>query len=193
MLLYVDSKTTNAKIYHRSKELILGKDSRVYPETRIHNFQQDVKKITVGDNSHIRGELLVFASGGEITIGNNSFVGEGSKIWSAEKICIGSNVLISHNVNIIDTNSHELDHLQRAEGFKQIVSQGHPKQKGAIESAKIIIEDYAWISFNAIILKGVTIGQGAIIAAGSIVTRDVPPFAVVAGKPAEIINYLKSI
>lgn len=52
------------------------------------------------------------------------------------------------------------------------------------------IEDHAWVGFNVIILKGVTIGEGAIVAAGSVVTKDVPAFTVVAGNPARVIREL---
>ena len=55
----------------------------------------------------------------------------------------------------------------------------------------MIIKDYAWISYNACILKGVTIGEGAIIGAGSVVTKDVPAWTVVAGNPAKIVRHIK--
>ncbi|MGC8751800.1 DapH/DapD/GlmU-related protein, partial [Hydrotalea sp.] len=58
-----------------------------------------------------------------------------------------------------------------------------------VKSSPIKIADKAWIGFNVIILKGVTIGEGAIVGAGSVVTKDVPPYAVVAGNPAKIIKY----
>ncbi|MCB0478344.1 MAG: acyltransferase [Crocinitomicaceae bacterium] len=117
-------------------------------------------------------------------MGKNCFVGEGSRIWSGEKVEIGDNILISHNVNIIDTNSHETDHILRAKSYVELLKGGYPKEKGVIETKPIVIEDYAWINFNAVILKGVTIGKGAIVAAGAVVTKDVPPFTLVAGNPA---------
>ena len=58
-----------------------------------------------------------------------------------------------------------------------------------IKSAPIVIKDKAWIGFNCIIMKGVTIGEGAVIGAGSVVTKDVPDYAVVGGNPAQIIKY----
>ncbi len=59
-----------------------------------------------------------------------------------------------------------------------------------IKSAPVVIEDHVWIGFNLAILKGVTMGKGAIIGAGSVVTKDVEPFTVVAGNPAKIIKRL---
>lgn len=166
--------------------------SGTYAEgSSVLNFQNDPTKINIKNNTKIRGELLLFAYGGEISIGENSYVGEGSRIWSGESIYIGNNVLISHNVNIVDTNSHEVNHLERAEGYVNLLKRGHPKEKGSIITKAIIIEDYAWISFNATVLKGVNIGRGAIIAANSVVTKDVPEFTMVAGNPAKFIKYLK--
>lgn len=162
-----------------------------YPETLVDNFQQNPKKITVAKNAHVRGELLVFAHGGEINIGENTYVGSGSRIWSGEHISIGNNVLVSHNVNIIDTNSHEVDHIERAASVKSLYQVGHSTQKGNVITAAIVIKDYVWINFNASILKGVTIGEGAIIAAGAVVTKDVPPFTLVAGNPAVEVKSLK--
>lgn len=163
-----------------------------HPEAKVFNFQYIPSKIICGENSHIRGELLVFAYGGLISIGNYCYIGEGSKIWSGESIEIGNNVLISHNVNIIDTNSHEFDEIERHETYKKIIFESHPSKKGSIITKKIVIKDNAWINFNVIILKGVTIGNGAVVAAGSVVTKDIPNYAMVAGNPARIIRYINS-
>lgn len=179
-------KLTNKRL--RSKVSHSG--AFFYTQARVNNFQNDKTKIILGKNCHIRGEIQLFAYGGKIEMGDHVFVGEGSRIWSGNSVKIGNNVLISHNVNIIDSNSHELNHLERAEGFRSIVSQGHPVHTGSILTSPIVIEDYAWISFNATILKGVHIGQGAIVAAGSVVTENVPPFTMVAGNPAVVIKQL---
>lgn len=158
---------------------------------KVFNFQNDNSKIIVGAGTKIRAELLIFANGGKIEIGENSYIGEYSRIWSAENVTIGNDVLISHNVNISDTNSHEINHLLRAESFKKMLREGHPKEKGEIITKAIAIEDNAWIGFNCIIHKGVTIGKGAIISAGSVVLKDVEPFTIVAGNPAQLIKKLR--
>lgn len=72
-----------------------------------------------------------------------------------------------------------------------MLKKGHPYENVNVKSEQIQIKDHAWISFNAIILKGVTIGKGAIVAAGAVVTKDVPDFTVVAGNPAKIVKYLE--
>jgi acetyltransferase-like isoleucine patch superfamily enzyme len=80
--------------------------------------------------------------------------------------------------------------LERADRYIELITKGYPTDKASIQTAPIIIEDYAWISFNATILKGVTVGKGAIVAAGAVVTKDVPPFTLVAGNPAVVIKTL---
>lgn len=164
--------------------------SRIYAEARICNHQNNPSRIRIGSGTHVRGELLIFANGGEIAIGDNCYVGEGSRIWSAERITIGNDVLIAHNVNIVDTNTHEMNHLERAAGFQRLVKEGHPRTKSNVLTAPVFIGDYAWISFNVCILKGVRIGKGAVVAGGSVVTEDVPEFTLVAGNPAKIIRQL---
>ena len=163
--------------------------AKFYPDAIVYNAANNPHLIQVGKNTHIRGTLLVFKYGGSIEIGNNCYVGDNSRIWSGNKIKIGNNVLISHNVNIVDTNSHELNSVERADRHVFLQENGPWSDAGSILSSPITIGDYAWISFNVVILKGVTIGKGAIVAAGSIVTKDVPDYAVVAGNPARIVSY----
>ncbi|QEC74789.1 acyltransferase [Mucilaginibacter ginsenosidivorax] len=157
---------------------------------RIVNMTNDKDRIVVGTGTFILGELLVFAYGGKIKIGNNCYVGIGSRVWSGEDVTIGNDVLISHNVNIVDTTAHELDYIERAATYIKLLKEGHPKEKGTIVTKPIVIEDHVWINFNVIILKGVTIGRGAIVAAGAVVTKDVPPFVLVGGNPARVLKKL---
>lgn len=123
-----------------------------------------------------------------IMIGSNCFIGR-SHLVSANSILIGDDVIISWGVTIVDHNSHSLiwDHR------KSDVSTWQRKVKdwSNVRIAPVVIERRVWIGFNAIILKGVTIGEGAIVGAASVVTRDVPPYTVVAGNPARIIRKLE--
>ncbi len=157
----------------------------------INNLQNNPQSIKISAKSIIEGEIQVYSFDGKVSIGENCYLGPNSKIRSAESIIIGNNVLIAHNVNIIDTNAHEIDVLERVEGYNNFLKTGSFNQKGTVQTSPIIIEDKVWINFNAIILKGVTIGEGAIVAAGAVVTKNVPPYAIVAGNPATVIKMLK--
>lgn len=176
---------------HKYRKVIYNSNVMFYSTTKIFNYQNDRAKIGIGSNTHIRGEILVFGYGGNISIGERCFIGENSRVWSSANILIGNDVLISHNVNIIDTNSHEINHIDRAEGFWHLINNSQPIKSDNIISSPITIGNYAWINFGSIILKGVSIGEGAIVAAGSIVTKDVPPFTLVAGVPAKVIKSLQ--
>lgn len=169
--------------------VIIGENSILHLESSITNMQGDRNKIFIGNYSNIRGHLQVFKQGGEIHIGDYCYLGENSKIWSAQKIHIGDRVLIAHNVNIHDNNSHPKNSVQRHNDYKRIIGLNNLNAEIFDLSPKsIIIKDNAWIGFNSIILKGVTIGEGAIVGAGSVVTKDVPDFTMVVGNPARIIK-----
>lgn len=171
--------------------LVYGKGAKFMSTATVENISKRKENIRIGKQTIVRGNLVVFGYGGKIILGENVYVGVGSNIWSGESVFIGDNVLISHNVNIIDTNSHELDHLIRAERYLSLIKNGHPKDKSSIITGSIVIGNYAWVSFGATVLKGVTIGEGAIVAACAVVTKDVPPFTVVAGNPAKVVKNLK--
>jgi len=167
----------------------MGEGSKLYPEARVNNFLYDESRIKIGKSSHVRGELLVFAHGGQIVIGDDCYVGEGTRIWSGKSIVIGNRVLISHGVNIFDGQTHSLSARERSEHFRKIISSGHPKEIN-LDELPVVIEDDVWIACMSIILRGVHIGRGAVVAAGSVVTKDVPAWAVVAGNPARVIKII---
>ncbi|HOZ86300.1 MAG TPA: acyltransferase [Bacteroidia bacterium] len=189
-MLFIDKKIGAAKIYTGLKQMRIGKGSMIYREANICNMKGDRDHIRLGNDTHIRGELMTMNYGGKIEIGDYCYLGEGSRIWSGESVKIGSHVLISHNVNIFDTDNHELQYEERAKGYVNLLKRGQPAEKGSVKTAPVSIEDHVWISFNVIILKGVKIGKGAIVAAGSVVTRDIPAFCTVAGNPAKIIKQI---
>ncbi|MCA1985193.1 MAG: acyltransferase [Desulfovibrio sp.] len=167
-----------------------GPGSRIHPEGRIANIAGGAERIRMGAHTHLRGELLTFGHGGDIELGDYCYVGEGTRIWSALSIRIGHRVLISHAVNIFDCDTHPIDDpAARHRQFKEIITTGHPRHL-QLNEQPVIIEDDALICCQVVILPGVTIGRGAVVGAGSVVTRDVPPMTLVAGNPARIIRPL---
>ena len=182
---YVATQTAlDCKRVATAPEAMFGRNARV------SNWSGNPSLVRVNAHSTILGELLIFPSGGEITIGMGCFLGENSRIWSMDRVEIGDHVLISHNVTLMDTDSHELNADERAVTGLEMLVQGLPSQKGNIATAPIRLGDHVWVGIGSIILKGVSIGEKSIVAAGSVVTKDVPPLTLVAGNPARPIRSL---
>lgn len=182
-------KIESKKIQQLNNQVTAGVGSNFYPEAEVYNLQHDRLKIKIGNNCHIRGELLILPYSKGIEIGENCYIGKNSIVRSYERIKIGDSVLIAHNVTIIDSDSHEIDYIERQNGYIEMIRSGI-HHKGKITSLPIKIDDHVWISYNVAILKGVTIGKGAIIGAGAVVTKDVPAFTMVAGNPARVVKEL---
>ncbi|MEN3349113.1 MAG: hypothetical protein V7632_2748 [Bradyrhizobium sp.] len=168
----------------------LGAQAKLMPTARIRNIVGDSDRIVIGDNSIIRGELMTFAHGGAIKIGQWCYVGEGTRIWSAASIELGNRVLISHSANVFDNLTHPLRAAERHQQVQAIFTRGHPREL-ALDESPVRICDDAWIGAGAMVLRGVTVGQGAIVAAGAVVTKDVAAFSIVAGNPAVLVRELR--
>lgn len=160
----------------------LGTRTRISHEGQIFNIAGRQTDIRIGADGLIRGEVLTFAHGGRVEIGDWFYLGPHSTIWSSSEdgVKIGHRVLISHGVHIHDTNSHPLDPQARFAQTQAILTRGHPTDITTIRSAPIRIGDDVWIGLGAIVMKGVTIGDRAIIGAHSIVRADVPTGGFVA-------------
>lgn len=139
-------------------------------------FQSKIHAITIGVKSDMRRNTRISAGfDGTITIGSRVLIDEGTCIMAQQNIYIGDNTLIAPYCFIMDFN-HRFDTKQTS-----IVSQGYTR-------SKVIIEEDVWIGTHSIILPGVTIGRGSVIGAGSVVTKSIKPYSVVAGNPAKVIK-----
>ena len=136
-----------------------------------------------------KGQIFI-ESGGEISIGNNTGISS-SCLWAKNKIIIGNNVNIGGDCIIMDTDAHNLDWHVRA-GLVRDDNGNIMNDTISAKSAPIIIEDHAFIGTRSIILKGVTIGARSIIAAGSVVTKSIPPDCIAGGNPCKVIRYLNA-
>lgn len=169
----------------------IAPDARLMAECRIENIQNNPSRIRVGPSTTVRAHLLVMGHGGEIQIGSWCFIGEHTHVWSSERITVGDRVLISHACEIHDGNSHALAAQSRHEHYRAIFTRGHPATLPDVPAAPVRIEDDVWIGFGSTVMKGVTIGRGAIVAARTVVLHDVEPFTLVAGNPARVIRRLE--
>ncbi len=121
--------------------------------------------------------LCTWLKGACLEIGEN-FAMTGGSICAQERITIGSRVAVGANCTIVDTDFHPLDPARRLI---------NPNEGS---SAPVVLEDDVFIGMNCLILKGVTIGCGSVIGAGSIVTRSIPPGVIAAGNPAKVLRAL---
>lgn len=158
----------------------------------------DEIRILIGKNSMIGCNFIFESDEGFIKIGDRTFINGGTNLISRSKIEIGNDVTIGWGCYIYDHNSHSLDWQHRSKDVKQqrmdYTSCNNfttNKDWSNVKSKPIKICDKSWIGFDAVILKGVTIGEGAIIGARSVVTKDVEPWTVVAGNPARFIKNIE--
>ncbi len=118
----------------------------------------------------------LLAYGGTITFGDYSGVGEGVNIYGHGNVTVGKNCLIAMGSCILSSN-HSIPNIHSTINSQPDIL------------LPTLIEDDVWIGANSVILGGITIGKGAVIAAGSVVHKDIPPYAIAAGNPVRIIKY----
>jgi acetyltransferase-like isoleucine patch superfamily enzyme len=132
-------------------------------------------KIILGNNIRIRGtqipvELSSYPTG-TLSIGDKTFINSGVSICAQQSVTIGCNCAIGNYSIIVDTDFHCVDDLTKSP-----------------QPSPVVIEDNVWIASRVTVLKGVRIGQGAVVAAGAVVTKDVPAHTLVAGVPAKFVK-----
>lgn len=132
---------------------------------------------SVGQNVNIASGV-VFGRGARISIGTASGIGEGSRIVCMHDVNIGDDVMIGPEVLIL-TGGHAFD-----DPTIRLIDQ-------KVVTAPVTIEDDVWIGARAILLPGVTVRRGSVVAAGSVVTKDVPSGSVVGGNPAKLIKQIE--
>jgi len=148
-------------------------------------------EIVLGDYVICAGELYSFFNKGVISIGDCSYVGQGTRIWALSRVEIGSRVLISHDCFICDNLTHPMDARTRHQQY--MAKHGFPfPERIELNEQPITIGSDVWIAAGVTILRGVKIGEGAVIAAGAVVTRDVPAGVIVAGNPARVVKQINS-
>jgi acetyltransferase-like isoleucine patch superfamily enzyme len=142
-------------------------------------------QLDIGENSIIDASVLFDKDNAKVTVGDRTFIGS-STIICAENITIGSDVMVSWGCTIIDHDSHSVDFSKRSKDVQKWIHGS--KDWTNVKIAPVKISDKAWLGFNVIVLKGITIGEGAVIGAGSVVTKDVPPYTINVGNPARVIR-----
>ena len=165
---------------------ILGSNTTIDYRANIFNLSNIPEKIRICEGSCIDGILMVWKNKGEIVIGKNSYIGLGSRVWSAKRISIGNNVQVAHNVNIFDNNIHSINPAIRNKEFLQ----HYGNNDSDLKEQEVIIEDNVWLGANVIVLKGVKIGENSIVGAGSVITKDIPSNCIAIGNPAKVVRHI---
>ena len=150
---------------------------------RFHAFKRRWRRLNLHNSTVPRN---VFSSD-LVTVGSMSYGPLTVLHWQAanERLTIGSFVSIAHGVKFLLGGNHRHDTLSTFPFARQML--GGPPE--AFSKGAIVVGSDVWIGTDCLILSGVTIGQGAVLAAGSVITKDVPPYAIVAGNPARVIKY----
>lgn len=178
-------RTGNGKLYYNAgTKFCLAPTSKILLKDELHmgynafidNGRSSILRIDDGAELIVDGRFQAYYGADIIVFKNAKLVLKGGFINSDVKIrclCsieIGRGAKISHDVTIMDSDAHVLEY------------------EGYISSKPVVIGEHVWIGTKAIILKGVKIGDGAVVAAGSVVTKDVPAHCLVAGNPARVIK-----
>jgi acetyltransferase-like isoleucine patch superfamily enzyme len=142
-------------------------------------------RIRIGDDVTISGVTTFVGSkivdGPILEIGSGSYIGYQTTIVTGAGVHIGNNVLIANRVFIAGDDSHPPDTAARVENRPPVIQ----------DVKSVHIEDAAWLGDSSAVLKGVHIGKGAVVGAHAVVTKDVPPFTIVAGNPARVVKTLE--
>lgn len=178
----------------------------IHPDAVLsENFNLDLRApksgetyLEIGAKSMVDSSFVFETETGHIKVGERVHIGGGTQLISRNNITIGDDVIIAWNCTIYDHNSHSIHWEERKNDVSrewENAVKGLPvlldKDWSVVKSAPITIGDKVWMGFGVTVLKGVTIGEGAVIGACSVVTKDVPPYTVVAGNPAQAIKTLK--
>ncbi len=168
----------NLKIRHPSK-ISLGDRVVITDDCLLDARGETNTGISLGNDIILSQNVLLICKNGNIKIGNNVGIGANTGIYAVagNTVNLGDHILLGP-YTYIGGHSYHFDRLDIP-----ISAQGINPRGGTT------IEEGAWIGARATLMDGVTVGQGAIVAAGAVVTRDVPPYAIVAGVPAKIIRY----
>ena len=164
----------NQFLKHVNDGLPIPKNSKTHEY--MVNLSNEAMKITMKLNNSYNTpkeicELFSKLTGKDITIGKNVFINSGCCFQDQGGITIGDGTFVGHNV-VIATLNHDFD----------------PKERITTHPSKVVIGKNVWIGANATVVPGVTIGDNSIIAAGAVVTKDVPPNVIAGGVPAKVIK-----
>src|SRR3989475_11074476 len=166
----------------------LGANTLITADYAFKRFlSKQPEALVIGPNCTMDGVHFAIGREGRVRIGNYCYFTNAVLLCELE-LRIGNYVIIGWNATIADTDFHPIAPAERIADAMACSPLAQGRQRPEIPKRPVIIEDDVWIGPNATILKGVRIGQGSFIEAGSLVTRDVPARSHVLGNPAQVIG-----
>ena len=177
-----------------NQNAMIGNAFEIDVEADIMNESGEKWRVNIGNNCKVLGQI-VCKSTGKIVVGNYTTIQDTVSIRCLNSITIGNYTGIAEGTLVTDNNTHPIDTVAWITHRIRVAPSG-PGYPGLgngwelSESSPVVIGDAVWIGGNSTILKGVTIGDGAIVARGSVVTKNVEPFTLVAGNPARKVKEL---
>jgi len=179
-------------IKQKLKQLLIAKQAQLGSNSVV-NGSLDKRhphgRFIIGDDCLILAQLVTETDASKIEIANNVFIGGGTTLDCVISILIESDVLISYGCLITDSDNHSVSYSIRKKDLMDWRDGGKHDWE-TTNSSPVIIKKGVWIGARSIVLKGVTIGEGAVIGSGSVVTKDIPPYTINAGNPARVIRYI---
>ena len=164
-----------------------GENTLITSDYAFKRFRsREPRALVIGTHCTMDGVHFALGEKGRLSIGDYCYFTNAVLLCELE-VRIGRYVMIGWNTTIADSDFHPIDPAQRIADAIACSPLGGGRARPPIATKAVVIEDDVWIGPNATILKGVRIGAGAFIEAGSLVTRDVPPGAAVAGNPAQVL------
>jgi galactoside O-acetyltransferase len=195
-LIEIRRKKNLAKYQQQKNTNIEIGNSILLPNFRmwINKPEPNKKYVYIGNDTMLDCTILFESGVGSVKIGDNVYIGD-STIICRSQVEFEDNIFVAWGTYFYDHDSHSLDFRDRQKDLRQQVNDYRDskdfianKNWEVVNSKPIKICENAWIGMNVIILKGVTVGRGAIVAAGSIVTKDIEPWTMVGGNPAKFIK-----
>lgn len=144
--------------------------------------------IQIGKDCILSGNIVMHSKDATVEIGDRVFIGPNTTLFCYKSIVIEADVMISWGCTIIDTNAHSLKSKDRLNDVLDWKKGEIHKNWAAVISKPILIKKSSWIGFNSIITKGVTVEEGTVLAAGSVLTKSTNSYTIYGGNPAKIIK-----
>ncbi|MDB6018591.1 MAG: transferase hexapeptide repeat containing protein [Pedosphaera sp.] len=168
--------------------VVIGANSLITGELAFKRFHSQLEKaLVIGAHCTMDGVHFDLGKDGRLVVGDYCYFTNAVLLCELE-VRVGNYVVIGWNTTITDTDFHPLGPAERIADAMACSPLGKGRPRPKVLTKPVIIEDNVWIGPNATILKGVCIGAGAFVEAGSLVTRDVPARARVLGNPAQVIG-----